>query len=68
MWSTINDWIGQGIDAATTWLFQIGDAVGFNLFGYLIAITILSIVLAYLVLPAVGKSDEASKGGKGKKE
>lgn len=54
-------WINTGIDASVSWIIAIGDGVGFPLWGYLIAMTITGIVLAYLVIPAVGKSDEAVK-------
>lgn len=57
MWSQIQEWVNTSIDAPVTWLSQLGDGIGFPLWGFLVACTILCIVLAYLVIPAVGKSD-----------
>ena len=46
------------VNTCVEWIQQIGSALGFDLWGFLIAVTIVSICIAYLVKPAVGKSDE----------
>lgn len=60
--------ISSTFDAIIGWFSQISEAVGFDLWGFLVAITVLSVGLAILVHPAVGGSDKASKGGKGGKD
>lgn len=64
MLNTVFSWLTQVLSAVSSWYDSIAVAVGFDLLGFLFAVTALGIALAYLVLPAYGGSDKANKNQK----
>lgn len=61
---TVFGWLTSALSAISSWYTSISVAVGFDLWGFMIGITMLGIVLAYLVLPAYGGSDKSQKSNK----
>lgn len=61
-------WISGTFSPIVGWFDSISDAFGFDLWGFLVAITVVSVGLSILVHPAVGGSDKSAKGKKGGKE
>lgn len=59
-------WMEMAINAVKNWMEAIGQALGFPFWEALVVFTMLSIILAYLVIPAVGSGSDKT-GSKGKK-
>lgn len=69
MISNVYSWLNSTWSAFIGWMNQISDGLGFDVLGTLVAFTLLSIILSYLILPAIGgsgSSDKASRSRKGK--
>lgn len=47
-------WIASTFGAIIGWLRTMSDGLGFDLWAYMFGLTVLSIVLAIFVFPAVG--------------
>lgn len=54
------NWLTNSFNAILSWIDSLGNSIGLtSLSTILVFLTILSIILAYTIRPAVGKSDSA---------
>lgn len=60
MLETALAWIGSVFPAFQSWLSTIANGIGFDLIGFLVAATCVSIAIAYLLKPAVGSTGKAN--------
>lgn len=58
---TLFDMLSQFWSSVSNWFTSISSALGFPVLEVLVAFTIINIVLAYTVRPAVGRSDDSTK-------
>lgn len=54
------NWISYALSAIQDWFVTIASGIDFDLIGFLVAGTCLSIAISYLLAPAVGSSTKAN--------